>query len=84
VHSSFLEDSTLPPSRSQILSQRFAAARDALRARLAQTGFALPRVADVSWRLDYFMKSNVLEQVDEAVYTVKLHGTRTHASCANG
>lgn len=73
--SNALEDAGLTPQRLQQLTTQFHTHKEALRATLAATGIALPRVVDLTWRLDYTIKSDVLEKMDTPVYLLNLHST---------
>ena len=64
--------------RSAVLVGAFAACKTELRSKLRQTGFGLPHVVGVDWRLDYHMKTNQLEKVNEPVFTMSFNTTDAH------
>eukprot|EP00003_Mantamonas_plastica_P025721 TRINITY_DN5103_c0_g1_i1.p1 TRINITY_DN5103_c0_g1~~TRINITY_DN5103_c0_g1_i1.p1 ORF type:complete len:215 (+),score=67.94 TRINITY_DN5103_c0_g1_i1:154-798(+) len=45
---------------------------DLLRDALSTSSFNYPHLVDLDWRLDYFLKSNKIERVDEPVFLLKL------------
>lgn len=73
-----LEDSKVEGDRSAVLVGAFAACKTELRSKLRQTGFGLPHVVGVDWRLDYHMKTNQLEKVNEPVFTMSFNTTDAH------
>lgn len=70
--SSTLEEQGVPKARAAYAAQCLDANRDALRASLGGCAVAFPRVVDVNWRVDYYIKSNTVERVDVPVYFVCL------------
>ena len=69
-----LEDAGLSPQRSQQLTDAYTAQRDEIRRNLLSTNMSLMALADVDWRLDYVMKSDVMEKMDEPAYLLSLKG----------
>jgi len=68
-----LEELRVPEARRQLFEQLYVVNKEPLRKLLALSGFHLPHVVGVDWRLDYELKSNRLERVDVPVYSVTLH-----------
>eukprot|EP00041_Stephanoeca_diplocostata_P005227 m.58356 g.58356 ORF g.58356 m.58356 type:complete len:200 (+) comp15644_c0_seq1:257-856(+) len=68
----FLEENGLGTSQAKIIVDKYRANQSNLRVLLRRTGSGLPHIVDVDWKLEYFMKSNQLEKVNEPVFTLQL------------
>jgi len=69
--SSFLEELSLEEDKQKHFCAKFEENREKFRVLLRRTGFALPHVTDVDWKLEYYMKSNQLEKVNEPHFTLQ-------------
>jgi COMM domain containing 3 len=49
---------------------KYVSTRNALRKQLAMTLFHPPKVVDVDWRLDYFLKANAVEKINIPIYRI--------------
>eukprot|EP00455_Lapot_gusevi_P014658 TRINITY_DN1734_c0_g1_i2.p2 TRINITY_DN1734_c0_g1~~TRINITY_DN1734_c0_g1_i2.p2 ORF type:complete len:106 (+),score=28.46 TRINITY_DN1734_c0_g1_i2:294-611(+) len=58
--------------QKQYALAKYDSIRTQLRAHLSQTSFTFPRIVGLDWRLDYYIKSNLLDRADEPVYFVSL------------
>ena len=69
-----LTDARVPAAVAKSAAEAYAAAKDRLRAeQLAHvSSVRRPRVVDVEWRLDYYLKSNAIEHINVPVYFVRL------------
>lgn len=74
-HSNFsavLEECKYTPDRIEVFAKAFEAAKPQLRASLSDVGSQFPHIVDVDWRLDYYIKNNHLDKVNEPTYLVTL------------
>ena len=71
VPSGVLEDNSFETDRISHFVKKYEAHRSNLRVLLRRTGFGLPHVTDVDWKLDYYMKSNQLEKINEPQFTLQ-------------
>jgi hypothetical protein len=69
---STLEEQGIQRARATYIVQSFETNRVSLRTSLGNISIAFPRVVDIDWRLDYYIKSNTVERVDVPVYLVNL------------
>eukprot|EP00039_Didymoeca_costata_P018325 m.333046 g.333046 ORF g.333046 m.333046 type:complete len:181 (-) comp17054_c0_seq1:1068-1610(-) len=76
--STALEDCRLDSARADQLVSTYTKIRPSLREQLKKTGFSLPHIVDVDWRLDYFMKSNQLEKINEPCFHVSFKVEDAH------
>lgn len=53
-----------------MLKKTFEEKREDLRLLLRKSSFHFPHIIDVSWRLDYHIKSSKIEKVDEPLWFV--------------
>ena len=77
--SGVLEDNSFETDRITHFVKKFELHRSALRVLLRRTGFGLPHVTDVDWKLDYYMKSNQLEKINEPQFTLQFATEVGHA-----
>ncbi|XP_071811789.1 COMM domain-containing protein 3-like [Apostichopus japonicus] len=70
--SAVLEDCKFAPDRIEAFSKAFESAKPELRALLSNIGTQFRHVVDVDWRLDYFLKNNHLDKMNEPVYMITL------------
>jgi polycomb group RING finger protein 4 len=68
----YLDNLKFPQERAEFFCQRYVEKLNALRENLSQTQFQFPHVVDVQWRLDYLIKSNAVERIDQPIYLIKL------------
>ena len=73
VESTFV-DARVPPTIAKSAAELYTGAKDRLRSELLAhvSSVRRPRIVDVEWRLDYYLKSNSVERVNIPVYFVKL------------
>ena len=69
-----LADARVPAGVAKAAAEQYAGAKEQLRAGLLAhvSSVRRPRVVDVEWRLDYYLKSSAVEHVNVPVYFVKL------------
>jgi hypothetical protein len=67
-----LDEAGLSAERIQQFQSHYAEMKPQIADVLAQTSFALPNVVGFDWRLDYQIKSDVLEQVRQPQYSIKV------------
>ncbi|EGC29168.1 hypothetical protein DICPUDRAFT_43230 [Dictyostelium purpureum] len=67
-----LEEHKLSQNRIDFISNYFKEYRVAIRKVLSVTNFHFPHIIDVNWRLDFFMKSNSVEKLNQPVYIINL------------
>lgn len=70
--SSLLEDCKWGSDRIDYFSKHFLECKPELEALLARTGSSFPHIVDVDWRLDYYIKNNQMEKVNEPAYLITL------------
>jgi len=73
VESTFV-DARVPAGIAKSAADLYSAAKDRLRTELLAhvSSVRRPRIVDVEWRLDYYLKSNSVERINVPVYFVKL------------
>jgi len=72
-----LEENKVDQNRIVTITQLYSQMKTSIRNYLSSSSFHLPRIVDVDWRLDYFMKSNSLEKVNAPVYFISLQTKET-------
>lgn len=71
-----LDDAKVPADRVEYIAKQYNNNRTALRNMLATHTFGFPQIIGVDWRLDYHIKSNSLEKINEPVFMVQLNTKR--------
>ena len=66
-----LEELSIVASRAELLARLYGAQKARVRDELGCTGFELPNLVDVSWRLDHQVLSSEAGKVSEPLYLVK-------------
>lgn len=90
ILSSLLEDCRWTPDRVEFFVKKFEENRNEIQANLARIGTSYPHVVDVDWRLDYYIKNNHVDKLNEASYLISLKtqepgevkGTDVQFSCS--
>jgi len=67
-----LEECKLLPDRISHITSIYEKNRPLIRSMLSQIGTNPPHIVDVSWRLDYYMKSNLVSRGSQPVYLINL------------
>ncbi|XP_076460373.1 COMM domain-containing protein 3-like [Babylonia areolata] len=67
-----LEECKFTPDRIQGFNNIFLTQKSAIQILLGSIGNSRPHIVDVDWRLDYYIKSNHMERINEAVYLISL------------
>lgn len=70
--SSLLEDCKFTSERINVFNTVFQERKSLIQILLGNVGTSPPHIVDVDWRLDYYIKNNHLEKVNEAVYLISL------------
>ncbi|KAK3609319.1 hypothetical protein CHS0354_026239 [Potamilus streckersoni] len=70
--SSVLEDCKFTSDRIDIFSKLYKDRKPYLQILLGRIGDSCPHIVDVDWRMDYYIKNNHLEKVNQAVYLITL------------
>ncbi|XP_072037983.1 COMM domain-containing protein 3-like [Amphiura filiformis] len=70
--SSTLEDCKFSADRIETFANAFLDKKEELRALLSNIGYTHPHVVDVDWRLDYYMKNNHIDKINEPTYLITL------------
>eukprot|EP00128_Syssomonas_multiformis_P016063 Colp12_sorted_trinity150504_noHs@2887 len=65
-----LEERRVDGERLDFLVKLFVDSKQQLRILLASTSFNFPHITDASWRLDYYIKNNHIERVDQPIFTL--------------
>ena len=73
-----LDENKVEGERNAVIVGALTECKTELRAKLRQTSFGVPHVVGVDWRLDYHMKTNQLEKVNEPVFTMSFNTTDAH------
>ena len=74
---STLEDAGVPPQVAAAASSRYEKEKTSLRGVLGGiSGLRPPQIVDITWRLDYYMRSSVVERINKPIYFIRLE-TRT-------
>ncbi|XP_065839968.1 COMM domain-containing protein 3-like [Oscarella lobularis] len=68
----YLEDCKFSPEKSQKLGKMFHKHKPEIRALLGRSRTLVPRVIDIDWRLDYYMKSKQLERINQPTYIINI------------
>eukprot|EP00026_Physarum_polycephalum_P005994 Phypoly_transcript_06033.p1 GENE.Phypoly_transcript_06033~~Phypoly_transcript_06033.p1 ORF type:complete len:198 (+),score=24.07 Phypoly_transcript_06033:1067-1660(+) len=76
VLSGILEEHKVAAGHQTYLLDQYKTLRPLLRKQLAQTLFHPPKVVDVDWRLDYFLKANSVEKINVPIYRIVLLTTK--------
>ncbi|XP_041369030.1 COMM domain-containing protein 3-like [Gigantopelta aegis] len=69
---SLLEECKFSPDRINTFNNIFMSQKQYIQILLGSIGRSPPHIVDVDWRLDYYIKNNHLEKVNEPVYLVCL------------
>ncbi|XP_068741635.1 COMM domain-containing protein 3-like [Montipora capricornis] len=88
--SSVLEDCKWTSDKIEYFSKYFQECKPELEALLSRTGSSYPHIVDVDWRLDYYIKNNQMEKVNQPTYLITLkteesgksHGKDVQFSCS--
>jgi len=67
-----LSELNFEESRATYFAERFEESKKELSDILKTTTFTFPNVVNAEWRLDFYIKSNSLEKVNEAMYHIRL------------
>jgi len=67
---SLLEDSNVPDKRRKAFLTQYEKNKPHIRRALGKTGFSVPSVVGLEWRLDYYLKSDSVEQARVPVYFI--------------
>jgi len=70
--SHILEECKFLPDRISQITTVYEKSKPLIRSMLSQIGTTPPHIVDVSWRLDYSMKSNVISRGSQPVYLINL------------
>ncbi|XP_060556305.1 COMM domain-containing protein 3-like [Ruditapes philippinarum] len=70
--SSVLEECKYASDRIETFNKVYNTKKPLMQILLSSVGTCPPHIVDVDWRLDYYIKNNHLERVNEAVYLVTL------------
>ncbi|RMZ92811.1 COMM domain-containing 3 [Brachionus plicatilis] len=70
--SNFLEDIGFSNEKIGIFTQYYQEKLEIIRLFLASSTTSFPHIVDVNWRLDYIIKENNLERINEPVYLIEL------------
>lgn len=70
--SSLLEECKFTSERINVFNTVFQDRKSLIQILLGNIGTSPPHIVDVDWRLDYYIKNNHLEKVNEAVYLISL------------
>eukprot|EP01125_Pyxidicula_operculata_P008742 TRINITY_DN2905_c0_g1_i2.p1 TRINITY_DN2905_c0_g1~~TRINITY_DN2905_c0_g1_i2.p1 ORF type:complete len:197 (+),score=54.26 TRINITY_DN2905_c0_g1_i2:89-679(+) len=68
----YLNEQSLPENRVQLFLDTYTENKSSLKALISTTGFHFPHVLDVNWRVDYLIKSSLLEKVNTPSFFIKL------------
>ncbi|XP_067657611.1 COMM domain-containing protein 3-like [Haliotis asinina] len=69
---SILEDCKFSTERINTFNTTFLAQKASLQIILGSVGNSPPHIVDIDWRLDYYIKNNHLDKVNEPVYLISL------------
>ncbi|XP_064614454.1 COMM domain-containing protein 3-like [Liolophura sinensis] len=69
---SVLEECKFTSDRIDTINKIYQTRKPYLQMLLGRIGTALPHIVDCKWRLDYYIKNNHLEKVNEPVYLIAL------------
>ncbi|KAL4222375.1 COMM domain containing 3 [Mactra antiquata] len=70
--SSVLEECKYTNERIDVFNKVFTSKKPLMQILLSSVGTSPPHIVDVNWRLDYYIKNNHMERVNEAVYLIEL------------
>ncbi|XP_040823841.1 COMM domain-containing protein 3 [Ochotona curzoniae] len=82
--SSFLEDCKFDRERIELFCTEYQNNKDSLEILLGSIGRSLPHVTDVSWRLEYQIKTNQLHKMYKPAYLVTLNIENTDSRSSPG
>lgn len=77
---STLDDSGVPEARATTILKFYEKSSADVRKQLSLVSINFAAIVDVSWRLDYYVKSDILEQVRQPVYFITLKTKRADGS----
>jgi len=67
-----LEQENVDSQRIEFIVNLYSNTKEAIRILLSTTNFHYPHITGIDWRLDYFIKSNSMEKVNNPVYMISL------------
>ncbi|XP_070565350.1 COMM domain-containing protein 3-like [Ptychodera flava] len=70
--SPLLEDCKFTSDRIDSFNKVFLSKKTEVQALLGSIGHAPPHIVDVDWRLDFYLKNNLIDKVNEPVYMITL------------
>jgi len=70
--SSVLEDCKFSTDRIAEFNQVYSQNKQQLRIMLSSIGSRHPHVVDVDWRLDYYIKNNNMDKLNETIFLIKM------------
>ncbi|CAF0807561.1 unnamed protein product [Brachionus calyciflorus] len=70
--STFLEDHGFSNEKIKIFTELYQEKLQIIRLFLSSSTSSFPHIVDVSWRLDYCIKENNLERINEPIYLIEL------------
>ncbi len=73
MNRSILEECGLYGGRLNFIAKCFESKSSTLREELARTGFSLPKVVGIDWRLDYHVRSSAAGKASRPVFFVTLN-----------
>jgi len=76
---SVLEECKWTPERIDFITRKFEEYKDQIQVELARIGYSYPHIVDVDWRLDYYIKNNYLDKVNEPSYLISLKTQKADA-----
>ena len=69
---SALTEHSISNEQAKLLAQEFGKNKASLSKLLIKTAYTQSRIVDVSWRLDYYVKSNTIDKINAPIYYVTL------------
>ncbi|XP_032222436.2 COMM domain-containing protein 3 [Nematostella vectensis] len=78
--SSLLEDCKWGSERINYFTSLYEEIKPELEAELSSIGSSFPHIVDVDWRLDYYIKNNHMEKVNQPTYLITLKTEETNKS----
>ncbi|XP_077979099.1 COMM domain-containing protein 3-like [Glandiceps talaboti] len=70
--SPLLEDLKFVPDRIDSFNNIFLSKKSEIQALLSSIGHTPPHIVDVDWRLDFYLKNNFVDKINEPVYMITL------------
>jgi len=67
-----LEENKLPDDKAKPFLSAYAQMKQEIRGILGRTSFSFPQIIGIDWRLDLFVKSDMLDQVKTPLYFLTL------------